>query len=162
MGGIETHQPSSKKESSSESRGRGWLSTGDGLTIAGIVVTIGLAFSQWKSAERVSERQAEQNMVQVALGILSQKAPRDKEGKLEEFPEDEKVLREWAVNIVDKRAGEKIPTAGKQALIAGQASIKFAGYSDYGNSQNTDARGYNPGDVNQAEFNSGSGDQTNK
>ncbi|MCU0797413.1 MAG: hypothetical protein MUF31_15945 [Akkermansiaceae bacterium] len=123
---METPQP----------RFRGLLSTGDGIALVGIFLTIGLAIWQTFSSQAETELRQKQNSVEIAVRILSARAHRDKEGNVREFEADQQSLRRWAVQTLNDNSEQKIPSEAVELIATGRAVFPEYGtdwgYTDYG------------------------------
>ena len=109
------------------------LTVGDGIALGSAVIAAAIGIGQWTSAAKAADLQRQQNSVQIAVGVLSQKSPRSPDGKSEKFPQDEQALRRWAVSVLNESSDGKIQDIEGQAamaLIEGETALRYGGY-DY-------------------------------
>lgn len=121
-------------------RFRGLLSTGDGIALVGIFLTAGLAIWQSKSSGDAAELQHRQASTMIAVGILSARALKDKDGNIQEFEPDQQGLRRWAIQILNDNAKIKIPEEAAEVIATGRAGIS-SGYGSYYTDYNYDSYG---------------------
>jgi hypothetical protein len=119
------------------------MSTGTGIGVAGLLISIALPLAQYVSANRAADLRHKETNVKVAIGILSEKAPRDKAGNVQEFPAGEQELRKWALRQLNRNAEQSDEIQGDAAddLIKGvskltqwrdSGSYYTGGYTTYG------------------------------
>ncbi|WP_367873576.1 hypothetical protein [Luteolibacter sp. Populi] len=109
------------------------LSTGDGIALAGMFGAVAaglLGYFQQEGAlkvqDSISKREKSQAELSMVVGILSEKPEAD--GK---FQEGQKVLRGWAVDVLNENHAVKIPAELKAVLTSGEASLRGVRYGGY-------------------------------
>jgi hypothetical protein len=109
------------------------ISTGSGIGIVGILIAITLPVGQCLVENYQAEIGHKETNVKIAVGILGEKAPKDKEGNREQFSEGEKELRKWALRQLNRYTdqGDQINGDAAEALITGTSKIS-TGYGTYG------------------------------
>lgn len=86
--------------------------------------------------------QHRQDSIQIAVGILSARAPKDSKGELMEFEPDQQRLRRWAIELLNDSAQIKIPSEAFDDIVKGRSSIRYGG--DDWNYGSTDFYDYEP------------------
>ena len=112
--------------------------------ILAIAIPITIAITSDRTQESISERQTElieresemvsrRELVGLAIGILKERPPRDKDGKKALFGVGEQGLRTWALNVLNESAtkdNQIVDTETSQnatLLITGATSLSYSG-----------------------------------
>lgn len=86
----------------------GWL--------AGIGIPASVMFASWLVTSTIESSKLDSEYVKVALGVLAAKE-KQADGKPTELSPEDKVLRQWAVRLLNKKSPEPFTKEEQEALL---------------------------------------------
>jgi hypothetical protein len=104
----------------------GWL--------AGIGIPLAIVFAGWLITTSVETSKLDSEYVKIALGVLAAKE-KGPDGKVVEPTSDEKVLKHWAVRLLNKKSPEKFTKEEQEALLQSPGIVRLEWVSPVGSLQ---------------------------
>ena len=101
----------------------GWL--------AGIGIPLAIVFAGWLITTSIETSKLDSEYVKIALGVLAAKE-KSADGKLVESTADEKVLKQWAVRLLNKKSPEKFTKEEQDALLQSPGIMRAEWISPFG------------------------------
>ena len=92
-----------------ESKARAGLSIGDGLALAGFVLTVGLVVAQLRVTAITQDRDADKEQMKLAVEVMARTPERAPDGTPLPPTARIKEVRKWAVETINKSTEAKIP-----------------------------------------------------
>jgi hypothetical protein len=99
--------------------------------LAGIGIPISIMLAGWLITSTIESSKLDSEYVKIALGILSAKE-KQADGKPVELTAEEKVLRQWAVRLLNKKSPESFTKEEQEALLQKQGLLRLEWISPIG------------------------------
>lgn len=101
------------------------------IPLTGAIVQYGNSSRQTAALIHQEKMTTRRELMGMAIGILKERPPRDKEGQRQEFNDGEQGLRRWAVDVLNQYVNyePKISPQNAENLIQGKSSLNYS-YND--------------------------------